>query len=80
LSGVVALTARRSAVGSVPGGFYACNRYERASKRGEHDAEEKQRDMAKHSLERYMHYYERWAAHEKSQVTKSRAHAPYPSP
>jgi ariadne-1 len=54
--------------GERTGGFYACNRFERGKQRGEYDAEQKQRDMAKHSLERYMHYYERWAAHEKSQL------------
>eukprot|EP00959_Pyramimonas_sp_CCMP1952_P035930 752298-Pyramimonas_sp.AAC.2 len=41
--------------------FYACNRYEDGRQRGEYDAEQKRRDMAKASHERYMHYYERWA-------------------
>eukprot|EP00241_Pyramimonas_parkeae_P015080 CAMPEP_0114316268 /NCGR_PEP_ID=MMETSP0059-20121206/23095_1 /TAXON_ID=36894 /ORGANISM="Pyramimonas parkeae, Strain CCMP726" /LENGTH=598 /DNA_ID=CAMNT_0001442153 /DNA_START=352 /DNA_END=2148 /DNA_ORIENTATION=- len=54
--------------GERTGGFYACNRYDRGKQRGEYDEMQKQRDMAKHSLERYMHYYERWVAHEKSQT------------
>ena len=53
--------------GERTGGFYACNRYEKGKQRGEYDEVQKQRDMAKHSLERYMHYYERWVAHAKSQ-------------
>jgi ariadne-1 len=47
--------------GDRTGGFYACNRYEDAKQRGEYDVEQKKRDMAKSSHERYMHYYERWA-------------------
>eukprot|EP00240_Pyramimonas_obovata_P003027 CAMPEP_0118921654 /NCGR_PEP_ID=MMETSP1169-20130426/860_1 /TAXON_ID=36882 /ORGANISM="Pyramimonas obovata, Strain CCMP722" /LENGTH=648 /DNA_ID=CAMNT_0006862413 /DNA_START=218 /DNA_END=2161 /DNA_ORIENTATION=+ len=54
--------------GDRTGGFYACNRYEDGKQRGEYDAEQKRRDMAKASHERYMHYYERWAANEKSQA------------
>ncbi|CAB4263694.1 unnamed protein product [Prunus armeniaca] len=50
------------------GGFYACNRYEAANKKGVslycglwYDVTERRREMAKHSLERYTHYYECWA-------------------
>eukprot|EP00803_Ostreobium_quekettii_P000363 evm.model.scf_159.2 EVM.evm.TU.scf_159.2 scf_159:22345-29222(-) len=46
------------------GGFYACNRYEVARERGDFDDETRKRDHARESLERYTHYYERWAAHE----------------
>ena len=49
--------------GERTGGFYACNRYEAAWKSGELSDEHKRRENAKNSLERYMHYYERFAAH-----------------
>jgi ariadne-1 len=41
-------------------------RYEVAKKTGEYDAETRRRENAKHSLERYMHYFERWDAHNKA--------------
>ena len=55
--------------GERTGGYYACNRYERAKSSGAptFSEEEKKRAAAKHSLERYTHYYERWAAHGGSQ-------------
>ena len=55
--------------GERTGGYYACNRYERAKSSGApgFSAEEAKREAAKHSLERYTHYYERWAAHGASQ-------------
>ena len=55
--------------GERTGGYYACNRYERAKSSGAptFSEEEKKRAAAKHSLERYTHYYERWAAHGASQ-------------
>jgi ariadne-1 len=37
-----------------------------AKKTGEYDAETRRRENAKHSLERYMHYFERWDAHNKA--------------
>jgi ariadne-1 len=40
----------------------SCNRYEAAKL----DETEKRREMAKKSLERYTHYYERWASNESS--------------
>ncbi|CAH2073008.1 unnamed protein product [Thlaspi arvense] len=52
--------------GDRSGGFYACNKYEVARKQGLHDEAEKVREMAKMSIERYAHYYERWASNEKS--------------
>ena len=52
--------------GERTGGFYACNKFETAKRKGELDAEEKRRDNAKQSLERYMHYFERWDAHHKA--------------
>lgn len=43
------------------GGYYACNRYEADKKEGKHDAELARREQAKNSLERYMHYFERYS-------------------
>ncbi|CAI7852799.1 unnamed protein product, partial [Closterium sp. NIES-54] len=50
--------------GEKTGGFYACNRYESAKHDGVYDETERRREMAKNSLEKYTHYYERWAANE----------------
>ncbi|KAL8544662.1 hypothetical protein ACS0TY_005047 [Phlomoides rotata] len=52
--------------GERTGGFYACNRYEAAKQDGVYDEAEKRREMAKNSIERYMHYYERWATNQSS--------------
>ncbi|XP_059443482.1 probable E3 ubiquitin-protein ligase ARI7 isoform X2 [Corylus avellana] len=52
--------------GERTGGFYACNRYEAAKQEGVYDEAEKRREMAKNSLERYTHYYERWASNQLS--------------
>ncbi|GER51334.1 RING/U-box superfamily protein [Striga asiatica] len=52
--------------GERTGGFYACNRYEAAKQEGAYDDAEKRREMAKNSLERYTHYYERWATNQSS--------------
>ncbi|CAI9754511.1 unnamed protein product [Fraxinus pennsylvanica] len=52
--------------GEKTGGFYACNRYEVAKQEGLFDETEKRREMAKNSLERYTHYYERWATNQSS--------------
>ncbi|XP_078171945.1 putative E3 ubiquitin-protein ligase ARI8 isoform X1 [Carex rostrata] len=52
--------------GERTGGFYACNRYESAKQEGAYDESERRREMAKNSLERYTHYYERWAANQSS--------------
>ncbi|GLT87923.1 hypothetical protein SLE2022_059740 [Rubroshorea leprosula] len=52
--------------GERTGGFYACNRYETAKQEGVYDETEKRREMAKNSLERYTHYYERWATNQLS--------------
>ncbi|KAL0368663.1 UNVERIFIED_CONTAM: putative E3 ubiquitin-protein ligase ARI8 [Sesamum calycinum] len=50
--------------GERTGGFYACNRYEAAKQEGVYDEAERRREMAKNSLERYTHYYERWASNQ----------------
>ncbi|GIL57550.1 hypothetical protein Vafri_12725 [Volvox africanus] len=52
--------------GERTGGFYACNRFETAKKRGDYDEESRRRENAKASLERYMHYFERFDAHSKA--------------
>lgn len=52
--------------GERTGGFYACNRYEAAKQEGAYDECERRREMAKNSLERYTHYYERWATNQSS--------------
>ncbi|KAJ8642620.1 hypothetical protein MRB53_004368 [Persea americana] len=52
--------------GEKTGGFYACNRYETAKQEGVYDETERRREMAKNSLERYTHYYERWATNQSS--------------
>uniref|UniRef100_A0A1J3JI90 RBR-type E3 ubiquitin transferase n=2 Tax=Noccaea caerulescens TaxID=107243 RepID=A0A1J3JI90_NOCCA len=52
--------------GERTGGFYACNRYEVAKQEGQYDETERRREMAKNSLERYTHYYERWASNQTS--------------
>lgn len=52
--------------GERTGGFYACNRYEAARQEGVYDEAERRREMAKNSLERYTHYYERWASNQSS--------------
>ena len=41
-------------------------RYESAKRKGEFDSDSKRRENAKHCLERYMHYFERWDAHHKA--------------
>ncbi|XWS35252.1 hypothetical protein CRYUN_Cryun21dG0110000 [Craigia yunnanensis] len=52
--------------GERTGGFYACNRYESAKQEGVYDEAERRREMAKNSLEKYTHYYERWASNQLS--------------
>lgn len=52
--------------GERTGGYYACNRYEAAKKKGEYDDDTRRRQNAKQSLERYMHYFERFDTHHKS--------------
>ena len=44
-----------------------CNRYGTAQQKGT-DGSEREREMAKNSLKRYNHYYERWATNESSRV------------
>ncbi|KAI3669773.1 hypothetical protein L6452_41169 [Arctium lappa] len=44
----------------------ACNRYTKSQEGGEVPEAERQRELAKKAIQRYTHYYERWAANEKS--------------
>ncbi|XP_026398344.1 probable E3 ubiquitin-protein ligase ARI7 [Papaver somniferum] len=52
--------------GSETGGNYKCNRYEKAKQLGEYEEEVNKREMAKKYIEKYAHYYERWALNHKS--------------
>lgn len=58
------------AVGAVP-----C-RYEQGKKEGKYNEEEAKRERAKQSLERYMHYYQRFAEHDKARKQVHFASAP----
>ena len=58
--------------GEGTGGYYACNRYETAKRKGEYAKEQGRRDKAKNSLERYMHYYERFSFNEDSAATSAK--------
>ena len=55
--------------GERTGGFYTCNTYKRRQEAGEIDEAEEQRSHARASLERYMHYWQRWAEHDKARRT-----------
>lgn len=52
--------------GELTGGFYACNKFEAAKRQGKYDEETQKREHARQSLERYMHYFERWHQNEKA--------------
>ncbi|KAL5707851.1 RBR-type E3 ubiquitin transferase [Ranunculus cassubicifolius] len=47
---------------------YPCNGYKEMKGDGPLDENEKRREMAKHSLEKYTHYYERYAANQSSRA------------
>ena len=47
-------------------------RYESAKEKGEYDEEALKREHAKHALERYMHYYHRWAENDKAKKAAAR--------
>jgi len=55
--------------GERTGGYYMCNKYQANKKKD--GADRKRRDFAKASLERYMHYFERWNAN-KASCTKAK--------
>ncbi|PSC75961.1 putative E3 ubiquitin-ligase ARI8 [Micractinium conductrix] len=52
--------------GERTGGFYNCNRFKKAVEKGEVDEQEQKRQHARQSLERYMHYWQRWAENDSS--------------
>ena len=54
--------------GERTGGFYACNRYETQRKAGAYDDVAAQRERARTALERYTHYYQRWAEHDRART------------
>jgi ariadne-1 len=43
--------------------YFSCNRYNREKAEGRHTETEAREEQAKASLERYLHYYERWTAY-----------------
>lgn len=50
-------------------------RYEAAKKKGDYDEETQRREHAKNALERYMHYYQRWAENDRARL-KARCSMP----
>ncbi|KAH7518284.1 hypothetical protein FEM48_Zijuj09G0155200 [Ziziphus jujuba var. spinosa] len=52
--------------GSSTGGNYGCNRYAKAKREGVYEEEQKRRKMVIISLDKYTHYYERWANNQSS--------------
>lgn len=55
--------------GERTGGYYNCNTYKKKEEAGTIDEAEEQRQHARASLERYMHYWQRWAEHDKARRT-----------
>ena len=49
------------------------HRYESGKKKGDYDEESQIRENAKQALERYMHYYQRFAENDKARVQVSLA-------
>ena len=45
--------------------YYQCNIYDKQSKEGKHADEERTRAKAKHALEKYMFYFERFMDHDR---------------
>lgn len=61
--------APRSGSGSSGRGLWrALRRYEAAKKKGDYDEETQRREHAKNALERYMHYYQRWAENDRARL------------
>jgi len=52
----------------LPVHFQVGCRYETAKKKGDYDEETQKRENAKQALERYMHYYQRWAENDKARL------------
>jgi ariadne-1 len=51
--------------GTATGGYYQCNIYDKQAKEGKHDEEERSRLKAKHALDKYMFYFERFMDHDR---------------
>jgi ariadne-1 len=51
--------------GTSTGGYYQCNIYDKQAKEGKHVEEEKSRTAAKHALDKYMFYFERFMDHDR---------------
>lgn len=45
--------------------YYQCNIYDKQSKEGKHADEERSRARAKHALDKYMFYFERFMDHDR---------------
>ena len=45
--------------------YYQCNIYDKQSKEGKHADEERSRAKAKHALDKYMFYFERFMDHDR---------------
>ncbi|KAK9989329.1 hypothetical protein SO802_029568 [Lithocarpus litseifolius] len=52
--------------GERTGGFYACNTFQKNEAEGKYNEDEDIRKRAEKHLEKYTHYYERWAGNESS--------------
>lgn len=59
--------------GGDTGGYYKCNRYDQLQKDGKLEELESKRQMAKHDLERYMHYFERYMNHRRARTFGERS-------
>lgn len=51
--------------GTSTGGYYQCNIFDKQTKEGKHAEEEKGRLKAKHALDKYMFYFERFMDHDR---------------
>lgn len=52
--------------GTSTGGYYQCNIYDKQAKEGKHHEEEKTRMQAKHALDRYIFFFERFMEHDRA--------------
>lgn len=52
--------------GSSTGGYYACNKFQKARLEGKYKKEERERFIAEQSVKRYEHYFNRYMEHKKA--------------
>lgn len=52
--------------GTATGGYYQCNIYDKQAKEGKHAEEESTRARAKHALDKYIHFFERFMDHDRA--------------